>query len=138
MHTVGEPKIPHTHVAWPDVVAAMHAFFAEKIALAESAGLSRNAIVLDPGIDFAKQRDDNLLVYRNLDALLDLERPLLLPVSRKSVIGEVLNLPNPCDRDAGTIACLVAGYRRGASIFRVHNVSAARQAALTVESVIAA
>jgi len=138
MHTVGEPKVPHTHVGWPDVIESMRTFFTGKIALAESAGLSRDAIVLDPGIDFAKQRNDNLLVYRDLEALLDFERPLLLPVSRKSVIGDVLNLPDPRDRDAGTVACLVAGYRRGASIFRVHNVAAARQAVLTVESVITA
>ena len=50
---------------------------------------------------------------------------VLLPVSRKSVIGRVLGIENPADRDAGTVACIVAGMLRGASIFRVHNVSAA-------------
>ena len=55
-------------------------------------------------------------------------RPILLPVSRKTVIGEVLGLENPLDRDAGTIACIAAGMRRGAHIFRVHNVEAAAQA----------
>ncbi len=138
MHTVGEPKVPQTHVRWPDVTGAIRDFFIRKIALAESAGLSRDALVLDPGIDFAKQRDDNLRVYRELESLVDLGRPILLPISRKSVIGEVLRQPDPSGRDAGTQACLVAGMRRGASIFRVHNVRAARQSIAIVESVLAA
>ncbi|MGH8046582.1 MAG: dihydropteroate synthase [Chthoniobacterales bacterium] len=135
MHTVGEPKVPHTHVEWPDIIEAVHGFFVEKIALAESAGMPREAIVLDPGIDFAKQRDDNLRILRELDRFADLGRPLLLPISRKSVIGDVLGLPDPCDRDAGTVACAVAGARRGAAILRVHNVRATHQALLAIESV---
>ncbi len=79
MHTVGEPKVPHTHVAWRDVIGEMRAFFAEKIALAEIAGLPREAIVLDPGIDFAKQRDDNLRVYRELEALAEFDRRCCCP-----------------------------------------------------------
>ncbi len=138
MHTVGEPKVPHTHVAWRDVIGEMRAFFAERIARAEAAGLPREALVLDPGIDFAKQRDDNLRVYRELPALHEFDRPILLPVSRKSVIGDVLNLPDPRDRDPGTMASLVAGFLRGAAIFRVHNVRATHQALCTLCAVEAA
>jgi dihydropteroate synthase len=127
MHSVGEPKVPHTHVGYDDVMARLEAFFAEKIALAEAAGVPREAIVLDPGIDFAKQRADNLRIYRELDRLTQFQRPILLPVSRKTVIGEVLGLANPADRDAGTVACIVQGMLRGAAIFRVHNVRAAAQ-----------
>jgi dihydropteroate synthase len=136
MHTVGEPKVPHTHVAWRDVMGEMRVFFAEKLAVAEAAGLPSEATILDPGIDFAKQRDDNLRVHRELEALAEFDRPLLLPISRKSVIGDVLGLPDPRERDAGTIACLVTGRLRGAAIFRVHNVRAARQAVLAVEAVL--
>jgi dihydropteroate synthase len=128
MHSVGQPKVPHTHIAYPDVMAELDRFFEEKIALALSAGLSRDQIILDPGIDFAKQRQDNLRIYRDLERLHRFGRPILLPVSRKSVIGEVLALPDPRDRDAGTLACIAAGMRRGAHIFRVHNVAAAAQA----------
>jgi len=134
MHTVGTPKVPHTHVAYDDVMARLDAFFAEKIALATAAGLPRDAIILDPGIDFAKQRDDNLRIYRELSRLHRFERPILLPISRKTVIGDVLNLPNPADRDPGTIACLVQGQVQGAQIFRVHNVRAAAQAVRIVEA----
>ncbi|GAA5480534.1 dihydropteroate synthase [Haloferula helveola] len=127
MHTVGEPKVPHFHQSWTDVVAAMERFFDEKVLMAEKAGLAAERIVLDPGIDFAKQRDDNLTVYRDLERLGRFERPLLVPVSRKTVIGEVLDLPDPVERDAGTVACAAAAVRRGGSILRVHNVEAVWQ-----------
>jgi dihydropteroate synthase len=135
MHSVGEPKIPHTHVAYDDVMASLDQFFVEKIAIAESGGVGRDSIVLDPGIDFAKQCTDNLRIYRELERLTKFERPILLPVSRKTVIGEVLSLKTPAERDAGTVACIVQGMLRGAAIFRVHNVRAAAQAVRMIEAV---
>ena len=138
MHSVGTPKVAHTHIGYDDVMARLDEFFAEKIALAESAGVARDAIILDPGIDFAKQRDDNLRIYRDLDRLQKFERPILLPVSRKTVIGDVLDIANAAERDAGTVACVVQGMLRGAQIFRVHNVRAAAQAVRIIEAVEAA
>ncbi len=134
MHTVGTPKIAHTHVGYTNVMRSLDDFFAEKIALAENAGVPRDAIVIDPGIDFAKQRDDNLRIFRELESLHHFARPLLLPVSRKTVIGEVLGLP-PAERDAGTVACITAGLLRGAQIFRVHHVRAAVQSLRMLEAV---
>lgn len=128
MHSIGVPKVPHTHVTYENILVTLEQFFCEKIALAESCGLRRDQLVLDPGIDFAKQRADNLRIYAGLDRLNRFGVPILLPVSRKSVIGQVLNLPNPLERDPGTIACIAAGVRQGAQIFRVHEVSAACQA----------
>ena len=87
MHTAGEPKVPQTHVHYDDILADVEAFFAAKIALAERAGVPRDAIVLDPGLDFAKQRDDNLRILRELPRLRRFGRPLLLPISRKTFIG---------------------------------------------------
>lgn len=127
MHSVGQPKVPHTHVAYPDIMAELDRFFDARIEMALATGLTREHLLLDPGIDFAKQRADNLRIYRDLERLHRFERPILLPVSRKTVIGEVLGLPDPCDRDAGTLACIAAGMRRGAHIFRVHHVRAAVQ-----------
>ena len=134
MHTVGTPKVPHTHVGYEDVMRSLDEFFAEKIALAEQAGVPRDGIILDPGLDFAKQRDDNLHICRDLERLHRFGRPILLPVSRKSVIGDVLRLP-PAERDAGTVACITAGFLRGAQIFRVHNVRAAVQSLRMLEAV---
>jgi dihydropteroate synthase len=128
MHSVGLPKQRHTEVHYADVLHTLESFFDQKIRQAMSAGVAREAIVLDPGIDFAKQKMDNLLIYRELKLFQQFERPILLPVSRKTVIGDVLGIADPADRDAGTIACVVAGTLRGASIFRVHNVHAVVQA----------
>jgi len=135
MHSVGEPKIPHLTQQWDDVMGAMETFFEEKLAMAEAAGLPRESIVIDPGIDFAKQRDDNLTVYRELGRLRKFGLPVLVPVSRKTVIGEVLGQPEPTDRDAGTVACIAASMARGAEIFRVHNVPAGWQAVKTLATI---
>lgn len=128
MHTVGLPKVPHTAQRWDDVLTAMERFFGEKIAFARSAGLSTEHLILDPGIDFAKQREDNLAIYRHLDRFQRFGRPLLMPVSRKTVIGEVLGIADPARRDAGTIACAVRSARLGASVVRVHQVKAVTDA----------
>ncbi|HEX8296832.1 MAG TPA: dihydropteroate synthase [Chthoniobacteraceae bacterium] len=138
MHSVGAPKVAHTSVAYADVMAELGKFFAGKIGIAEAAGLSRDALLLDPGVDFAKQRADNLRIYRELKSLTVFGRPILLPVSRKTVIGEVLNLPEPAERDAGTVACIVEGMLQGAAIFRVHNVRAAVQTVRMIEAIQAA
>ncbi len=124
MHTVGEPKVPHTSQRYPDIWEAMERFFDDRIARVRRIGLSDDQVLLDPGIDFAKQRDDNLAIYRNLERLQRYELPVLLPISRKTVIGEVLGLPDPVERDAGTIACLVRGLVAQANLFRVHHVRA--------------
>lgn len=128
MHSVGEPKVPHFHQQWPDIMGSLTEFFGERIAYAESAGLPREAIILDPGIDFAKQREDNLTIMSRLRELECFGRPVMVPVSRKTVIGEVLGLPDPRERDAGTVACIATAFRGGASMVRVHNVAAAWQA----------
>jgi dihydropteroate synthase len=135
MHSVGEPKVAHVHQQWADVVGEMRRFFEEKLALVEAAGLSREAVILDPGIDFAKQRDDNLAVYLELERLQGFGRPVLVPASRKTVIGEVLGLADPRERDAGTIACIAAAMTRGAQVFRVHDVNAAWQAVKVLDGV---
>ena len=135
MHSVGEPKVKHTHIQYDDVMQALETFFGEKIAMAMAAGVPRDSIIVDPGLDFAKQRADNLRILLELSRLEKFGRPILLPVSRKTVIGEVLEIADPAARDAGTVACIVAGMLRGASIFRVHNVRAAAQALKTISAV---
>ncbi|MGE9269463.1 MAG: dihydropteroate synthase, partial [Verrucomicrobiales bacterium] len=67
---------------------------------------------------------------------LSFECPLLVPVSRKTVIGEVLDLDQPKDRDAGTAACVSASIRRGASIVRVHDVKMAYQTVCALNSIV--
>ncbi len=138
MHSIGLPKVPHTHVGYADVLEALELFFEEKLALVEAAGLPREAVILDPGIDFAKQTADNLRIYAHLERLNRFGRPVLLPVSRKTVIGNVLGITDPAQRDAGTVACVVQGMLRGAHIFRVHNVRATSAAVRTIGAVLGA
>jgi dihydropteroate synthase len=138
IHAVGLPKVSHTHISYQNAIDEMLGFFRDKILLAERAGVPREAIVLDPGIDFAKQVGDNLRIFRELDRFDQLGRPLLLPVSRKSVIGEVLGIADPNDRDAATAACIVAGMLRGACLFRVHNVEMAWRVVVSIHRLVAA
>jgi dihydropteroate synthase len=124
MHSVGLPKQSHKHVGYADVMQTLCSFFKEKIQLATAAGCHAEQLLLDPGVDFAKQHADNLRIYRELPQLSELRRPILLPISRKSVIKHTLGIQDPQERDAGTVASLVNGVLQGAHIFRVHNVSA--------------
>ena len=135
MHTQGEPKVPHTHVKYPDVMADMLAWFEQKISLAMKAGLIHEQILLDPGLDFAKQLDDNLHVIRHLSELKRFSCPLLLAPSRKTVIGDILGVP-PAGRDAGTAALCVLGIQGGADVLRVHNVRAMRDVARMTDAIL--
>ena len=125
MHTVGQPKVAHLEQRYDDIWESLEGFFDDRIAGANKIGLSEDHIVLDPGIDFAKQSEDNLRIFSSLERLQQYGLPVLLPISRKTVIGDVLGIENPRERDAGTVACLVRGLAGGANIFRVHNVKAA-------------
>jgi dihydropteroate synthase len=127
MHTVGLPKQNHEHVRYGDVVEAVADFFADRLAWCAEWGLPEEAVILDPGLGFAKQPEDDLRILARLADLQKFRRPLLLPISRKGFIGQVLDLPVAAERDAGTVGALVAATRRGGQIFRVHDVDAAWQ-----------
>ncbi|MFY4777253.1 dihydropteroate synthase [Metabacillus sp. RGM 3146] len=93
----------------------------ESIVIAKEAGVPEEHIILDPGIGFAKNFDDNLEVMRNLDLFTHLGYPVLLGTSRKSFIGKVLDLP-PDERMEGTGATVCMGIEKGCEIIRVHDV----------------
>lgn len=126
MHLLGKPKVPHLESQYDDVLSTLFDFFDERLRLATSAGLAPEQIVLDPGFDFAKQMTDNLHLLSHVDQIVDrYPHPILLPISRKTFIGEALGIEDPNQRDPGTVGCLAAGLCGGAHIFRVHNISAA-------------
>lgn len=102
-----------------DVLADME----ECIAIAKQAGVADDKIMLDPGIGFAKDTTQNLTMMNHLEELVALGYPVLLGTSRKSMIGNVLNLPVN-EREEGTIATSVIGHMKGCSFFRVHDVQA--------------
>ena len=127
MHSIGLPKEPHLGQKYENIIDEINIFFEKKIQFAQSVGLKCEQIILDPGIDFAKDCKDNLKILKDLNIFQKHGRPILVPVSRKTVIGEVLGIDDPNERDAGTVACSVSSILRGASILRVHNVVAASQ-----------
>ncbi|SHG40271.1 dihydropteroate synthase [Ornithinibacillus halophilus] len=93
----------------------------ESIEIAIKAGVPKENIILDPGVGFAKDAKDNLVVMNNLEQFANMGYPLLLATSRKRFIGSVLDVPAP-ERDNGTGATTCLGITKGARIFRVHNV----------------
>jgi dihydropteroate synthase len=87
----------------------------------KKAGVREEMIILDPGIGFAKNYEENLIVMRNLDRIVKLGYPVLLGTSRKSLIGKTLGLP-PHERVEGTAATVAYGIVKGCQIVRVHDV----------------
>ncbi len=102
---------------------------------AEAAGIPRRRILVDPGIGFGKQGAENLEVLRRLDELRVLRRPVLVGTSRKSHIGEVLNLP-PDQRVEGTAATVALAIAGGADVVRVHDVREMLRVARMTDAVV--
>jgi dihydropteroate synthase len=120
-HTRAAPKtkaFPH----YDDVVADVCAFLEERVAVALEAGVSEDAIVLDPGIDIAKAPAESIELLRRMPEIVSLGRPVLAAVSRKDFIGALTERP-PARRDAGTLAAVGAAVAGGARIARVHDVA---------------
>ena len=93
----------------------------ESIDLAKKAGIAEDKIILDPGVGFAKDYEQNLLIVKELHRMKELGYPILLGTSRKSVIGLTLNVPAE-ERVAGTVATTVWGVEKGCAFVRVHDV----------------
>lgn len=104
-----------------DIIEAMKDFFKKSISIALEAGVKKYNIILDPGIGFGKDVEQNIHVMSRLGELNDLGYPILLGTSRKSMIGKILDLP-PKERVEGTLATSVLGVVQGVEIIRVHDV----------------
>ena len=117
-----------------DIMESIKDFLAESINIAIEAGIDKNKIVLDPGIGFGKTYEQNLEVLKRLGELKVLGYPILLGTSRKSVIGNTLDLP-PKERVEGTIATTVLGVRDGVDIVRVHDVEKNLRAAKMADAI---
>ncbi|MDY3331636.1 MAG: dihydropteroate synthase [Pelistega sp.] len=123
MHMVGEPKT--MQVAPPDyagdVTAAVKDFLAERIELMQASGIAANRIMIDPGFGFGKTVQQNYQLLANLSALKSLNKPILVGVSRKSMIGAVTG-QSVEHRVPGSLVAGIAGVDRGAVVLRVHDV----------------
>lgn len=122
MHMRGEPSTMQQAPVYTDVAAEVGAFLAEQVARCEAAGISRERLVLDPGYGFAKTLEHNLELFKRQTELLAFGLPLLVGVSRKSMIGAVTGRPVE-GRLAGGLALAALALAKGAQILRVHDVA---------------
>jgi len=127
MHMQGDPATMQHEPVYADVVAEVHAFLTERVRICESAGIPRERILVDPGFGFGKTLDHNLLLLRHLNRFTDLAAGVLVGISRKSMIGSLLNAP-VSDRLAGSLAAAVIACWQGAHIIRAHDVRPTVQA----------
>jgi dihydropteroate synthase len=124
MHTRGRSSDMYEHAVYTDVMREVRAELREAIARAESAGVGRQSIVVDPGIGFGKRARHSFEVLAHLEALTALDRPVLSGPSRKSYLQAAIGERPPAERDWGTAAAVAASVLHGAHIVRVHDVRA--------------
>lgn len=138
MHMRGTPRTMQTgDLGAVDIAGLVCDFLAERLERALAAGLPREAIVLDAGIGFGKTAEQNIALLASLPRLRRLGRPVLLGISRKSVLGAVTGR-GVAEREAATAAAHALGVSRGADILRAHDVAAARDAIALAAAVAAA
>ncbi len=121
MHMRGDPASMQADPYYGDVVAEVRDFLAQRIEACTKLGVARRNIVIDPGFGFGKTTLHNLQLLNRLDQMLVLRCPVLVGLSRKSLIGAVLKRPLG-ERLAGSLALAAMAAQRGAVIFRVHDV----------------
>jgi len=122
MHMQGEPGTMQASPRYDDVVSEVSAFLLERVAACRTAGIDASRICIDPGIGFGKRPEHNLVLLARLRELADLQFPVLVGVSRKSLIG-IITGRAAGDRLAGSVALAALCVERGASIIRAHDVA---------------
>lgn len=123
MHMQGEPRTMQADPRYGDVVAEVRDFLRERTAACQAGGITRDRLLIDPGIGFGKRLEHNLALLAGLPALTGLGWPVLVGVSRKSMFGALLGRAVD-ERLAGGIAAATAAILAGASIVRTHDVAA--------------
>jgi len=136
MHMLGEPRTMQVNPQYDDVVVDVTVFLEQRIKATVDAGLSKDKIVVDPGFGFGKSLQHNMTLLNALEKFKMLGVPILAGLSRKSLIGKVLNLPVEQRLHASVALALIAA-QNGASIIRVHDVAPTVQALQMWQAVIA-
>ena len=135
MHMQGTPQTMQINPQYKDVVSEVKAFIAARLQASIDAGLPRNRILLDPGFGFGKTREHNITLIQQLESFAELGQPLLVGLSRKSVLGQVTG--NDVDaRLYASIATSVIVAQKGAKILRVHDVKATVEALKVVTAIL--
>lgn len=134
MHMQGQPRTMQQRPQYNDVLEEVFQFFEQRVEACVDAGIARERLVLDPGFGFGKTLHHNLKLLRRLDRFSALDLPILVGVSRKSMIGALLD-DRPVDgRVIGSVAAAVIAAMKGAAIIRVHDVQATVDAMKIVQA----
>lgn len=135
MHIRGTPQTMQQMTDYQDLLREIYDFLENRIAAAVVAGIDRAKIIVDPGIGFAKNYEQNLEILRRLAEFRLLGCPILVGPSRKSFIGHILNQPDPKQRVWGTGAACCAAISFGADILRVHDVKEMRDVCRVADTI---
>jgi dihydropteroate synthase len=136
MHMQGTPQTMQAHPAYSDVVREVGEFFQERLDRLSVCGVSREQVILDPGIGFGKTLDHNVQLLGSVSSFTRFGRPLLLGVSRKSFIGKLFGADMTA-RQPGALACACLAVSAGAQIIRSHDVAPTVQAIRMTEAILA-
>jgi len=135
MHIRGTPETMQGKIDYQDLMVDICDFLSGQISVAIAAGISREKIIIDPGIGFGKNFPQNLEILRRLELLKSLDQPILVGSSRKAFIGQILNQPVPKARVLGTAAACCAAIFHGADILRVHDLPEIRDASMVTDAI---
>ncbi|MCK9780263.1 dihydropteroate synthase [Proteus columbae] len=137
MHMQGDPKTMQQSPHYENVMMDVDRFLQENIQRCVDAGIEKNQIILDPGFGFGKNLAHNYQLLAHLSELHHFGLPILAGMSRKSMVGQLLNVP-PKERVAGSVACAVIAAMQGAQIIRVHDVKETVDAMKVVQATLSA
>ena len=135
MHIQGTPQTMQKFTDYENLITDIYNFLSGQITNARLVGIDQNKIIIDPGIGFAKNHQQNLEIFRQLESLKTLNSPILVGPSRKSFIGNILNQPDPKLRVWGTAAACCAAIFNGADILRVHDVQEMQEVTLVADAI---
>lgn len=137
MHMQGEPRTMQQAPKYTQLLQDVKTFFVQNIARCEAAGIKKEQLILDPGFGFGKNLSHNYQLLAHLADFHQFGLPLLAGMSRKSMIGQLLNV-GPSQRLTGSLACAVIAAMQGAHILRVHDVKETVEAMRVVEATLSA
>jgi dihydropteroate synthase len=134
MHMQGTPQTMQANPVYQDVVKEVGDFFSERLVRLDSAGVRTEQVILDVGIGFGKTLEHNLQLLAGQRRITNLERPLMLGVSRKSFISKLLGVSAE-ERLPAAVACTIQAFNAGVRMFRTHDVAATVQALRMAEAI---
>lgn len=133
MHMQGSPETMQNNPSYENVILEVKHFFSERISMAEAAGIPKECIIIDPGFGFGKTLQQNIQLLNALPDFVDMGFPVLVGISRKSMLGDILQKPVD-QRLYGSISAAVIAAMLGAHIIRVHDVTETRDALAIVQA----